>query len=54
MYYQVAFVPGGQALGVLERLFAKLGKRVKKLFGANRRKALRISDAEDEGSLGAV
>ncbi|WP_429771124.1 LptF/LptG family permease [Aurantiacibacter flavus] len=54
MYYQVAFVPGGQALGVLERLFAKLGKRVRKLFGANRRKALRISDAEDEGSLGAV
>ncbi|RIV88256.1 LptF/LptG family permease [Aurantiacibacter xanthus] len=54
MYYQVAFVPGGQALGVLERLFAKLGKRVKKLFGARRRKALRISDAEDEGSLGAV
>ncbi len=54
MYYQVAFVPGGQALGVLERLFAKLGKRVKKLFGTNRRKALRLSDAEDEGSLGAV
>tara|TARA_A100001391_G_scaffold23304_4_gene12839 strand:- start:37210 stop:38457 length:1248 start_codon:yes stop_codon:yes gene_type:complete len=54
MYYQVAFVPGGQAIGVLESFFAKLGKWLKKMFGANRRKALRISDAEDEGSLGAV
>ena len=54
MYYQVAFVPGGQAIGMLESFFAKFGKRLRKLLGANRRKALRIADAEDEGSLGAV
>ena len=33
MYYRVAYVPGGQAIGVLEMAFAKLSKRVGKLFG---------------------
>ncbi|PLK23026.1 LPS export ABC transporter permease LptF [Porphyrobacter sp. TH134] len=32
MYYRVAFVPGGQAIGALETAFAKLGKRMGKLF----------------------
>ena len=32
MYYRVAFVPGGQAIGALESAFAKLSKRVRKLF----------------------
>lgn len=32
MYYRVAYVPGGQAIGALEAVFAKLGKRVSKLF----------------------
>ncbi len=31
MYYRVAYVPGGQAIGALETVFAKLGKRVSKL-----------------------
>jgi len=30
MYYQVAFVPGGQAIGFLESIFAKLARAIKK------------------------
>lgn len=33
MYYRVAFVPGGQAIGFLETAFAKIGRWVKKLTG---------------------
>ena len=36
MFYQVAYVPGGQAIGVLETGFAKLGKRVRGLFSRKR------------------
>jgi len=32
MYYRVAYVPGGQAIGALETVFAKLTKRIGKLF----------------------
>jgi lipopolysaccharide export system permease protein len=32
MYYRVAYVPGGQAIGALEMAFAKLSKRLGKLF----------------------
>ncbi|MFM7403903.1 MAG: LptF/LptG family permease [Erythrobacter sp.] len=32
MYYRVAYVPGGQAIGALEMAFDKLSKRVGKLF----------------------
>ena len=32
MYYRVAYVPGGQAIGALEAAYAKIGKRVKKLL----------------------
>jgi lipopolysaccharide export system permease protein len=32
MYYRVAYVPGGQAIGALETAYAKLGKRVKALL----------------------
>ena len=32
MYYRVAYVPGGQAIGALETVFAKLGKQMSKLF----------------------
>ena len=39
MYYRVAFVPGGQAIGFLETAFAWIGKRVKKLAG-NRARGL--------------
>jgi lipopolysaccharide export system permease protein len=37
MYYRVAFVPGGQAIGALETWFAKLTKRLRKMFGRKRR-----------------
>ena len=33
MYYQVAHVPGGQAIGALESWFAKIAKRLGRLFG---------------------
>ena len=36
MYYRVAYVPGGQAIGALETVFAKLSKRVAKLFARRR------------------
>lgn len=32
MYYRVAYVPGGQAIGALEMAFAKLSKRIGQLF----------------------
>jgi lipopolysaccharide export system permease protein len=32
MFYRVAFVPGGQAIGALESAYAKLGKQVKRLW----------------------
>lgn len=37
MYYRVAFVPGGQAIGALENWFSKIAKRIGKLFKRNRR-----------------
>ena len=36
MYYRVAYVPGGQAIGALESWFAKLAKRLRKLFRRKR------------------
>jgi lipopolysaccharide export system permease protein len=33
MYWRVAYVPGGQAIGALETAAAKLGKRLRKLLG---------------------
>ena len=32
MYWRVAYVPGGQAIGALETFFAKLGKQVRRLM----------------------
>lgn len=32
MFYRVAYVPGGQAIGALEAAYARIGKRVKKLL----------------------
>lgn len=37
MYHRVAHVPGGQAIGALETAFAKLAKRIGRLFGRRRR-----------------
>ena len=36
MYWRVAYVPGGQAIGGLERLFAKAGAGLRRLFGRKR------------------
>lgn len=36
MYYRVAYVPGGQAIGALENAFAKLSKKIGKLFKRKR------------------
>ena len=37
MYHRVAFVPGGQAIGALENWFAKMAKRLGRLFRRRRR-----------------
>ena len=36
MFYRVAYVPGGQAIGALETAFDKLAKRLRKLFKRKR------------------
>lgn len=41
MYYRVAYVPGGQAIGALETGFAKLSKRIGKLFARRNQRAYR-------------
>lgn len=46
MYYRTAHVPGGQALGALETLFAKLSKRVSKLFA--RKPSSHFASVSDE------
>ena len=37
MYYRVAYVPGGQAIGWLERMSSFAVKRLKALFARRRR-----------------
>ena len=47
MYWRVAFVPGGQAIGALETFFAKLSKRIRALLRRRRpRPALQPAPAE--------
>ena len=47
MYWRVAHVPGGQAIGALETWSAKLAKRIGKLFGRRRRsRAMQLAPAE--------
>lgn len=43
MYYRTAHVPGGQALGALETVFAKISKRLGKLFRRRQKPSL-LSD----------
>lgn len=40
MYYRVAFVPGGQAIGGLEKAFAKSGSFIKGLISIGRKRAV--------------
>jgi lipopolysaccharide export system permease protein len=47
MYWRVAHVPGGQAIGALETWSAKLAKRIAKLFRRRRRsRAMQLAPAE--------
>ena len=46
MYWRVAYVPGGQAIGALEIWFSKLSKRAAKLFSRRSGAALRAAPAE--------
>lgn len=47
MYWRVAHVPGGQAIGALEAWAAKLGKRLGKLLGRRKRsRAMQLAPAE--------
>ncbi|NJO13871.1 MAG: LptF/LptG family permease [Rhizobiales bacterium] len=41
MYHRVAYVPGGQAIGALEMVFAKISKRIGQLFARRRPQAYR-------------
>ena len=40
MFYQVAFVPGGQAIGFLEAFYAKVGRAISRIFGRRRLKGV--------------
>jgi lipopolysaccharide export system permease protein len=54
MYYRVAFVPGGQAIGALESFYAKLAKRVTRLLRRRRRAQHAREIAGEEAAVGAV
>ena len=38
MYWTLAHKPGGQPIGALERVFARLGKAVRRMLGIGRRR----------------
>lgn len=54
MYYQVAFVPGGQAIGFLETAFSKLLKALKRLIIREPRSSRKVSAEEAEAVPDAV
>ena len=39
MYWRVAYVPGGQPIGALEKFFGTLGKKITSLWKRRQRKA---------------
>ncbi len=49
MYYQVAYVPGGQAIGFLEKGVAKVKRSLKKLFRRGSMARTLIEEAEGPG-----
>jgi len=54
MYFRVAFVPGGQAIGALEASYAKVAKRVAKLL-RRRGRARQIGEhSSEKAAVGAV
>jgi len=50
MYYQVAFVPGGQPIGALERWFAKAVAALRRFFSRSRSRQLAAARAAAEPS----
>jgi len=54
MYYRVAFVPGGQAIGFLENMFAWAGKRLKKMLGSRTRGLAGQYDHEPQAATSDV
>ena len=54
MYFRVAFVPGGQAIGALESSYAKLAKRVTRLLRRRSRARDMRERANEEAAVGAV
>lgn len=50
MYYRVAYVPGGQAIGALEMAFAKLSKGIAGLFARRKALAYRTPDTKAEAA----
>jgi lipopolysaccharide export system permease protein len=47
MFYRVAYVPGGQAIGALEAVYAKTAKRVQRLLRRRDRTRLTLTEAAD-------
>lgn len=45
MFYQIAYVPGGQAIGFLEAIYAKTGRLMSRLLGRKRLKGV-VPEAE--------
>ncbi|GAA0283838.1 hypothetical protein GCM10009127_26580 [Alteraurantiacibacter aestuarii] len=52
MYYQVAFVPGGQPIGGLENIYAKLARQIKALL-RRRHRGERSAEPEEETIIAA-
>ncbi len=50
MYWRVAYVPGGQAIGGLETVYAKITRRFAKIFGRQKRRAEIIEEDEQEAA----
>ncbi|WP_063359826.1 LptF/LptG family permease [Aurantiacibacter luteus] len=54
MFYQVAFVPGGQAIGFLESFWKKIRRRLRKILGRDKLKGFVPDDEfDDEDDAGA-
>jgi lipopolysaccharide export system permease protein len=48
MYWRLAYVPGGQPIGALETVFAKLASRVRRVIGRRRLPVAAHDDALPE------
>ena len=54
MYYTIAFVPGGQPIGALERVFAKISKAVRHWLPKRRFGAPEDDEADDVARAGGA